>query len=289
MSAGQDGLLARLQRKRLSVKTRRRAAHKGGRRSGRPGQSLEFSDFRAYQPGDDIRLIDWNLYGRTGKHYIKRFLDEQEIHVAIFLDASPSMRTIDTKWRMAKEIAAALSYIVLMGEDRLSFIPASSSAEGKITRKGTVYAKSVYKSILATDGMAKAGTFTENALREGLKSTQTAIVISDGLENPGEFDTLFRKLALSKIEVKFIQILSGEELFPSEAGDLRLIDSETGTAVDVTMRESIIKMYQRRLKAHNASLEQLCSKYGFSYLAVSDRDDFHEFIFQKCTAKKVLE
>ncbi|WP_059170114.1 DUF58 domain-containing protein [Bacillus sp. FJAT-27445] len=289
MSAGQGGLLARLQRKRLSVKSRRRGAHKGGRRSGRPGQSLEFSDFRAYQPGDDIRLIDWNLYGRTGKHYIKRFLDEQEIHAAIFLDASPSMRIIESKWHRAKDIAAALAYIALIGEDRLSFIPASASAEGKITRKGAVYAKSVYKSILATDVKAMTGTFTETALLEGLKSTQAAILISDGLEELEEFDILFRKLAASKIDVKFIQVLAKEELDPAITGDLRLIDSETGTSVDVSMREPVIKMYQRRLETHNASLEQLCKNYGFSYLSVSDGHDFHDFIFHMCTAKKVLE
>ncbi|WP_316568492.1 DUF58 domain-containing protein [Neobacillus sp. YIM B06451] len=289
MSAGYGSLLARLQRRRLSVRTRRRAVHKGGRRSGRPGQSLEFSDFRAYQPGDDLRLIDWNLYGRTGKHYIKRFLDEQEIHAAVILDVSPSMRMIETKWNRAKEIAAALAYIGLIGEDRLSFIPASASTEGRITRKGAVYAKSVFTSILATDDTPTAGAFTENALLEGLKRTQAAIIITDGLENPGEFDKLFRKLASSKIEVKFIQVLAGEEQNPTASGDLRLIDSETGTAVDVSMREGVVKMYQRRLDAHNASLEQLCKKYGITYLFVTDLDDFHEFIFHICTAKKVLE
>ncbi|WP_053366170.1 DUF58 domain-containing protein [Bacillus sp. FJAT-27245] len=289
MSSGYGILLARLQRLRLSVKTRKRAAHKGGRRSGRPGQSLEFSDFRAYQPGDDLRLIDWNLFGRTGKHYIKRFLDEQEIHAAVILDATPSMRIIESKWKRAKEIAAALSFIALNGEDRLSFIPASASAGGKITRKGAVYAKSVYNSILVTDETSAAGTFTESVLAEGLKGAQAVIVITDGLESPGEFAKLFRKLASSKIEAKFIHILAGEEINPSGTGDLRLIDSETGTAVEVSMGESVVKLYQRRLEAHNASLEQLCRKYGFAYLSTTDKDDFHEFIFHMCTAKKVLE
>jgi len=289
MSGGHGGILGRLQRRRLFVKTRRRGVHKGSRRAGRSGTSLEFSDFRSYQPGDDIRLIDWNIYGRTQKHYIKRFLDEQEIHAAILLDATPSMQAIETKWTRAKELAAALSFIALNNDDRLTFIPVSASATGKITRKGAVYGKNVYTSILSVSGTGTPGLFSENLIKENLKHSQMAILITDAMENLEDFETLFRKLAGSRIEVKLIQVLAQEEIFPEKAGDLMLVDSETGQTVNVSMNENVIKLYQKRLASHNAQLEDLCRKYGFAYVPVTDKDDLQEFLIHTCTAKKVLE
>ncbi|RHW36434.1 DUF58 domain-containing protein [Neobacillus notoginsengisoli] len=289
MRSGHEMMLGRLHRRKLYVKTRRRGTQKGSRRAGKAGTSLEFSDFRSYQPGDDIRLIDWNIYGRTQKHYIKRFLDEQEIHAAILLDATLSMQALDTKWVRAKEIAAALAYIALNGDDRLTFIPVSASAAGKITRKGTVYAKNVFNSILSVSGSDKPESFTESILKESLKHTQTAILITDGMESLEGFEALFRKLAGLRIEGKLIQVLSREEVFPEKTGDLMLIDSETGQSVNVSMHENVIKLYQKRLDSHNGRLEDLCRKYGFTYITVTDADDLQQFIFHTCTAKKVLE
>ncbi|OCA85470.1 hypothetical protein A8F94_11300 [Bacillus sp. FJAT-27225] len=289
MSGSGKAVLGRLQQKRLFVKTRRRSVHKGARRAGKAGTSLEFSDFRSYQPGDDIRMIDWNIYGRTGKHYIKRFLDEQEIHAAVFLDATPSMQAIETKWQRAREIAAAMSFIILNGEDRLTFFPVAAESFGKIARKGTVYARNMYSSVLAMNGSARTGGFTELITKESLKTLQAAILISDGLESPVEFEAMFRKFAAAKVEVKFIQVLSHDELEPKLSGDVKLVDSETGTFVNVTMQENVIRLYQNRLTNHNDTLEGLCRKYGFTYVPVSDIHDLQDFLFHKCTAKKVLE
>jgi uncharacterized protein (DUF58 family) len=289
MKAASKVVLSRLQQKRLFVKTRRRSVHKGARRSGKAGASLEFSDFRSYQPGDDIRLIDWNIYGRTGKHYIKRFLDEQEIHAAVFLDATLSMQAIETKWQRAKEIAAALSFIVLNGEDRLTFYPVAANSSGKIARKGTIYAKSVYASVLALNKSNNAGGFSELIVQESLKNIQAAILISDGLESLAAFEGLFRKFAAARIEVKFIQVLSQAEIEPQMEGDIQLVDSETGTTVNVTMQETVVRLYQSRLAKHNEALESLCRKFGFTYVPVSDSHDLQNFLFHKCTAKKVLE
>ncbi|ALC91010.1 hypothetical protein AM500_15355 [Bacillus sp. FJAT-18017] len=289
MKAASIVVLSKLQQKRLFVKTRRRSVHKGSRRSGKAGASLEFSDFRSYQPGDDIRLIDWNIYGRTGKHYIKRFLDEQEIHAAIFLDATPSMQAIESKWQQAKEIAAAMSFIILNGEDRLTFYPVAANSSGKIARKGTIYARSVYASVLALNKSNNAGGFSELIVQESLKNIQAAILISDGLESLSAFEGLFRKFAGARIEVKFIQVLSQAELEPQMGGDVQLVDSETGTTVNVTMQEAVVRLYQSRLAKHNESLESLCRKFGFTYVPVSDTHDLQNFLFHKCTAKKVLE
>ncbi len=270
------------------AKTRRRGAHKGGRTANKFGTSLEFSDFRIYQPGDDVRQIDWNIYGRTQKHYIKRFLDEQELAVTIFLDASSSMQAIDSKWNRAKELAAAFSYIALTGEDRLSFIPVSSASYAKVSRKGSVYSKHVFFEILQLPKQEAAGTFTDSFQKNTLKHNQLVILITDGLEPLESFEELFRLLAAAKQEVKLIQLLSREELEPIYSGDLKLIDSESNESVNVTMNESILVKYQKQVQEHNFMLEALCRRFGFSYLLTTDDADLKNFLFLECSAKRML-
>ena len=87
-------LMYRLSRHQWQSRKMKRGLHKGGRRSNKQGTSLEFSAYRYYQPGDDLRQIDWNVFARTNKHYIKRFLDEQELIMTIYLDCSNSMKII---------------------------------------------------------------------------------------------------------------------------------------------------------------------------------------------------
>ncbi|CAH2713283.1 hypothetical protein BACCIP111895_00418 [Neobacillus rhizosphaerae] len=288
MTAHMHSMLSKLQKMRLMAKTRRRGAHKGGRTANKFGTSLEFSDFRLYQPGDDVRQIDWNIYGRTQKHYIKRFLDEQELAVTIFLDASSSMQAIDSKWNRAKELTAAFSYITLTGEDRLSFIPVSSASYAKVSRKGSVYSKHVFFEILQLPKQEAAGTFTDNFQKNTLKNNQLVILITDGLEPLESFEALFRLIAAAKQEVKLIQLLSREELEPIYSGDLKLIDSESNESVNVTMNESTLVKYQKQVQEHNFMLEALCRRFGFSYLLTTDDADLKNFLFLECSAKRML-
>ena len=117
-----------------------RGMHKGERRSSKHGTSLEFSDFRIYTPGDDPRLIDWNAFARTQKHYIKRYLDEQELFVTIYLDGSKSMMIPIEKWEMAKSITACLGYMSLVNDDRISVFPVGTGSTSFTYKKGRAYA-----------------------------------------------------------------------------------------------------------------------------------------------------
>ncbi|QCJ42035.1 DUF58 domain-containing protein [Bacillus sp. S3] len=288
MTAHMHSMLARLAKLRLMAKTRRLGAHKGRRQANKFGTSLEFSDYRLYQPGDDVRQIDWNIYGRTHKHYIKRFLDEQELAITVFLDVSGSMQAIETKWARAKELAASFSFIALSGEDRLSFVPVSSEPFVKVSRKGSVYAKKVFFDILQFPLHEGSGTFTENLHKNSLKNNQLAILITDGLEPLESFESLFRSIAARKQEVTLIQLLSRDELNPIYTGDVKLIDSESKESVQVSMNEFILGNYQRQLNMHNHKLELLCRRFGFSYLMTTDHADLPAFLFHECSAKRML-
>jgi hypothetical protein len=289
MTDGSLLILSRLQQLRVAAKTKRRGHHKGGRMASRFGSSLEFSDFRLYQPGDDVRQIDWNVYGRTQKHYIKRFLDEQEVSVTVFLDVSGSMQAIDAKWQRAKELAAAFSYIALANEDRLSFIPVSAQTQTKVNRKGAVFGKSVYFDILKFPTQKTSGVFTGNVPKHLLKNNQIVMIISDGLEVPESFEQLFRDLAAARQEVKFIQLLSRQEMEPDYHGDLKLIDSETKAFVNVSMTDPILIKYQKHLAENTSRLEQICRRFGFTYLLTVDDEDLQRVLFHDCTAKRIVE
>lgn len=280
-----QALLGRLQKRRLLVKTRRRGMQKGIRRSSSFGSSLEFSDFRQYQPGDDVRQIDWNVYGRTQKHYIKRFLDEQELVVSIYLDATSSMRCIPEKWDRAKQIAAAFSYLVLAGEDRLSFIPVAVTTNAYIRRKGAVYGKPVFQEIMQLSELDSTSSFVEQLGQQFITKAQVAVIITDGLEPLEQYEAMFKKIASFKQEIKFIQLVSYEELDPLYDGDMKFIDSETNEYVNVSMNATVIQQYKERVMAHNEQLELLCKRYGIHYMLTTDRRDLQAFLFQDCTAK----
>jgi uncharacterized protein (DUF58 family) len=286
--SGTHALLGRLQKMRLLVKTRKRGIHKGSRQSSHFGSSLEFSDFRVYQPGDDVRQIDWNVYGRTQKHYIKRFLDEQELCIAIYLDSTSSMRQIKSKWEFAKQLAALLSFVVLASEDRLIFSPIASINSQTIRRKGAVSSRRTYLEILQLEENDQTGDFISNLQNSVTKIQQLSILITDGLEPLDRVAALLKKLSSLKQEIWFFQVLSSEEISPSYVGDLKLIDSESNLAVNVSMNPSILSDYQKRLNEHNKEIERLCQHYGGHYIPVSDNDHLQSILFHELPSRGLI-
>src|ERR1700749_4924145 len=114
-------LLRRLEQFQLLAARRSKSSAKGERRSRARGQSVEFADFRNYVPGDDFRYLDWNLYGRLDKLFLKLYEEERELPVRVFLDASESMTFGEPrKFDFARQIAAAVGYVGLCGFDRVT-------------------------------------------------------------------------------------------------------------------------------------------------------------------------
>lgn len=286
--SGTHALLGRLQKMRLLVKTRKRGIHKGSRQSSHFGSSLEFSDFRVYQPGDDVRQIDWNVYGRTQKHYIKRFLDEQELSIAIYLDSTSSMRQIKSKWEFAKQLAGLLSFVVLASEDRLIFSPVASINSQTIRRKGAVSSRRTYLEILQLEENDQTGDFITNLQNTVTKIQQLSILITDGLEPLDRLEALLKKLSSLKQEIWFFQVLSSDEISPSYLGDMKLIDSESNVAVNVSMNLSILSDYQKRLNVHNKEIERLCRRYGGHYIPLSDNDNLQSILFHELPGRGLI-
>ncbi|MFC4319857.1 DUF58 domain-containing protein [Litchfieldia salsa] len=283
-----QAMLGRLQKMRLLVKTRKRGHHKGTRLSSHFGSSLEFSDFRVYHPGDDVRQIDWNVYGRTQKHYIKRFLDEQELSIAVYLDVTSSMRVISSKWEFAKRLAALLSYVVLASEDRLIFSPVASNTLQTIRKKGAVSSRRTYLDILQLEETGQTGDFIASLQNSVSKNQQLSILITDGLEPLDRIDALLKKLSSLKQEIWFFQVLSSDEISPTYIGDLKLIDSESETQVNVSMNAAILSQYEKRLNDHKKELERLCRRYGGHYIPISDQDHLESIFFHELPARGLM-
>ena len=223
-------LLARMNRKSLQVSTKGAGMQNGRRKSHIHGTSLDFADYKIYHPGDDIRQIDWNVYGRTNKPYIKRFQDEKEISVSIFLDATSSMKQVPSKWELARELAASLAYITLSHEDRLSFAAVATNLA--FHRKGSVHNKRTFYEIIGISEPAIHESFTQSLSSTLTAPTQLIILLTDGLEALSLFAESFKRLTYRNQQIWLIQLLSETELYPNVSGDVQLVDSENGKMVD---------------------------------------------------------
>src|SRR5438128_6287556 len=141
-------LLRRLEQFQLLAQRRAKSSLKGERRSKARGQSVEFADYRSYVSGDDFRYLDWNLYGRLDRLFLKLYEEERELPVTIFLDASESMTFGEPrKFDFARQIAAAIGYVALCGFDRVKVV-AFPEAENEMAVRGALRAVRGRKSSL---------------------------------------------------------------------------------------------------------------------------------------------
>src|SRR5256885_1146786 len=267
-------LLRRLEQFQLLAARRAKSSSRGERRSRARGQSVEFADYRTYVPGDDFRYLDWNLYGRLEKLFLKLYEEERELPVRLFLDASESMTFGEPcKLDFARQIAAAVGYVALCGFDRVSVLPFPELPGGdagprdgaslEIASRGalrTVRGKksslSFFQNLHALT--ASGGANLNQALRRGaLEARQAgvAVVLSDFLD-PAGYEAGLTALVGRGFQVDLVQILAPEELTPLTFGDLRLVDSETGAMQEVTFGRYRMKSYQQTVQNYIQRLRE---------------------------------
>lgn len=275
--------LAQLKRHRITGKRLKNGHHKGSRLATHHGSSLEFSDYQMYELGDDVRQIDWNVYARTEKVYIKRYLDEREIKVHIYLDCSNSMLIEDRKWKRAKELAGALSFLALSNDDRLSLHCMGAHHQKCFMKKGARDAKAILHDIqeLSLDRTGEDGiSFFEEVGKGVRKKSSVSFILSDGFESLSLIEEALRKLSIRREMVYFIQLLDEEELTPSYQGDVKLLDSEKHKETNVSISPRMVELYQERLLYHNKEIEALCNKWRFGYTQTSCLPPLNEIFFK---------
>ena len=262
------GFFEKLNTLKMSLYMRLSEGMSGIRKSGAKGNSVEFSDFREYIPGDDIRRIDWNAYGRTDKLYIKQFMEEKEGVYDIFVDTSRSMAFGEMlKNRMALQVAGALSYVILNNLDR---VYVNNMKENSVTKGKGMTGGAAFPYILEElKNMASSGgtSLSKSILSRPVSAGGTSIIISDFLDPQGISEAI-KYLTYKKQTVVLIQILAKEEEEIDYEGTVNLVDMENGKKLKITMTNAAIKEYNKSLATMKEALKKLAKKYGATYVYI---------------------
>jgi uncharacterized protein (DUF58 family) len=285
-----EAFLRQLERLLLLMRAPVRGGLKGGRRSVKRGQSVEFADYREYTLGDDLRQLDWNVLARLEKLFVKLFIEEEDVTITVLLDGSASMATgRPDKLQFAKRAAAALGYIGLASEDKVSV----SVLGGRSARRRTALRGSgrVFRllaelsAISPADGPTDLVAAARHAAAQ-LTGRGVVILISDLLDPAA--DRVIRELASTRSELIVLHVLSPDELDPPLEGDLRLVDAETGESIDVTADLATIDAYRARLAAWKESFAQLAARRQATYVDLSTDVALNDLIFAELRRRRVL-
>lgn len=264
-------LLTQLERMELVSRKIFRGRMKGERRSKRRGQSVEFADFRNYVPGDDLRFIDWNLYARLDKLFLKLFLEEEDLHFYALVDCSPSMDFGEpSKFFYAKQLAAALGYIGLCRSDRVKIeplgLPLARSAP-VLRGRGSLWRMLAYLEQLPCGGTTQ---LTESVKSFCLRNAGKGIVvlITDLMDKSG-YESALRALVAQDLDIYLIHVLSQAEIDPDLKGDLRLVDVEDQDVAEVSVSPRLLDRYRRTLATFIETAREFSARRGISYMMTS--------------------
>ncbi len=260
-----------LQLEKLSFSLHERLSvdgYSGARKSHAKGSSLEFSDFREYIMGDDLRRVDWNSFGRFGKLYVKLFMEEKQAEINLFLDCSQSMEK-EGKLLQAKAFAASLAYIGLCSGDRVNLFLWNDSIV--LEKRGSTQKNGFFEllGLLEKAECSGGSQLLRASLYSGKLGRGIAVVISDFFTE-APLEEAVRVLQEKKQQVCLVQVLSAEEEQPKEGQAVRLKDSETGEICDLELTASVLMAYQKALKEHRGALGELCFRSGAVFYCMNE-------------------
>jgi uncharacterized protein (DUF58 family) len=267
-------------------KLRARRAFLGSRQGGhislKRGHGIEFSDYRQYQLGDNPRHIDWALYGRSERLYVKRFAEEQDLSLMILLDASASMSTpvADRKWDYAKDLALSLAYIALMEQDSV-LLPMAGATTSPRYHGG----RAIHR--LSKD-LADLQTGVENDLARAARSAASrlrfpcvAVVVSDFLMPLEECIQVFTPLRAKNLDITALQVLGPSDLDgPASDGVISAIDSESGELLEIAITPAVREEYRAHLTSHVASVREYLASAQITLVQADTRVALSEFVIQ---------
>ncbi len=250
------------------------------RRTKKSGSGVEFADHRDYQPGDDFRTLDWNVYQRFEKLLVRLFEEEEDLAIYFIVDASASMGFGDgRKLRYAKKVAAALAYVGLANLDRVSIVSTTDAISGRMpeTRgKARIFKALRFLRAVRADGRTDLGdamkTFVAQNKRRGL-----AVLVSD-LYDPAGFEKGVNVLRYNKFDVFVVHVLDPSEGRPKLHGDVLVYDCETGDEREVTVTPKVLTRFAEAFDMHRADVERFCVTHQVPYVAASVEVPFDELI-----------
>lgn len=276
-------------------KLRARRAFLGSRQGGhlslKRGHGIEFSDYRQYQLGDNPRHIDWGLFGRSERLYVKRFAEEQDLSVLVLLDSSASMGAPahEGKWEYARDLALSLSYIALMEQDSVLLPIPGSTASPRYYGGRAIHR--------LADDLLQVQPGIENNLPQAAAHAVSqvhfpgvAVVISDFLLPLEENIKLFAPLRAKNLDITALQVLGAtdQEGVPSNEY-ITAIDSESGEVLEIGLDEQGRKEYQFHLDRHNKALRDYLASARISLVQADTRTPLSDFVIQNLPRTGLLK
>ncbi len=235
----------------------------GERRSTRRGQSQEFADHRPYVPGDDLRFLDWHLYGRLDSLWIKLFEEEDDRNVQVLLDCSASMD--GEKLHYARQVAAALAWVSLGKADRVTVAGLSDAIQNYAPpRRGRGAANQVFQTLEAIQPGGDSDPAKALQAFPRQRGTGIALLFSDFLYPDGP-DLALRRLLSRGNELHAFHVLSPADIRPDLDGDVVLIDAESGAELPVTVDEEVLDRYEATVLAWANEMQTTCRRLGVGY------------------------
>jgi uncharacterized protein (DUF58 family) len=286
-------LMARLDQ--VDVTSRKIFAGKlqGERRSKKKGQSVEFADYRQYAHGDDLRFVDWNVYARLDRLFIKMFLEEEDLSVILAVDASTSMDWGNpSKFVFAQRLAMALGYVGLVNHNRVSLYAFNSEGLRPLpSLRGRRRTQEMGAWLLKLEPRGESRF--EEAMR-GIALTRQGkgvmIILSDFMFKEG-YDKGLRYLAGGGFDTFCIQTLSPEEIDPGKhglTGDLRLTDIEDDDVAEVTVTPALLRRYKDNLDAYCGKLRDFCVRRGMMHMTISTDTDMSALLLDYLRKRGLL-
>ncbi len=277
----------------LKIRTRRSflGTRQGGHISPKRGHGIEFADYRQYELGDNPRHIDWAVYARSERLYVKKYQEEQDLKVHIILDTSASMFTPveDGKWSMARNLALALGYVALMEQDSVLLL-------APFRLVSPAYFGGRAFSQMARD-LLQVETAAERSFSAGVKQIVgrikfpgAAIVISDFLMPMAEVRETFSWLRARNMDITAIQVLGAHDYNPLDANaGARVIDSESSLSVQVTFDERTAEEYRALLSEHQMALREFLNSSRIAYVAVDAGEALEQVVIENIAATGLLQ
>lgn len=292
------GFLELLERLRiLSVRATGIGLRQGHRLGAYRGGQLEFHDYRSYVPGDDLRYLDWNLYARMEKAFIKEFAREEAGAVHLLLDATPSMLLgHPSKWTFARRLAALFAHVAWTGQDMVhvqvfrgngippSTYPPRGSSGSTAQLLEWLRRQTISSSVPPPDFAHVQGPgATAEGVRQFLGTSPhrgRVFLLSDFWDEEQVLTAAFHRLTAAGLDLSAVHILSSEEIMPPEGGDWRLFADEEPGEIELSMAPAVSARYAAELEAHRAAVESLLCRRGGTYIFAPSNTSLERVLIQ---------
>lgn len=287
-----ETFLRRLESLRVVTKRASLGQLRAERRSRRQGSGIEFADHRAYVAGDDLRILDWNLYGRMERLLVRLFEEDEDLAIDVLCDASASMGLgTPPKIDLALQVGAALAYVGLANLDRVAVTAIGEGlGDGLPPARGKSHILPLLRFL---DGVQPRGRTSLAAAARAFLGRRRGhrrglVVLISDFYDPAGYREALDLLRFARLELIVIQMSAPDEAHPALRGELTLADAETGEERDVTISPSALAAYERRHAAHVRGLEAFCRERALPCFTVSSDEAFDAVVLRVFRAGGLL-